>query len=168
MPHVPPFFPSSEDGWGGRKKGDPTSPTCPALIPAIGEGCLYPGQLGTQTGSAVVIYGLWLELIRLPPEPWNKAIPQHRLIGISSQQLGGRMGRGGCQGLGGAGGSVLPPSRPGISSPRLSKGWSPARTIGLNSLVNSISLRPQIRTLSGMGKRSRAAIVPWERAERAL
>lgn len=71
-------------------------------------------------------------------------------------------------GLGGAGGSVFPPAGPGISSPRLSKGWSPARTIGLNSLVNSISLPPQIRTLSGMGKRSRAAIVPRERAERAL
>ena len=56
----------------------------------------------------------------------------------------------------------------GISSPRLSKHWSHAKTIGLNSLVNSISLASQIRTLSEMGKRSRAAIVPRERAERAL
>lgn len=54
---------------------------------------------------------------------------------------------------------MLPLPRLGSSSPRLSKGWSQAKTIGLNSLVNSISLASQIRTLSEMGKRSRAAIV---------
>lgn len=56
----------------------------------------------------------------------------------------------------------------GISQPRLEKRWSQAKTIGLNSLVNSISLALQIRTLSKMGKRTRIAIVNRERAERAL
>lgn len=114
------------------------------------------------------------------PALCNKAIAHYRLIGISSGQLNQGAGcfqssaaepRAECSPWGLCWGRrvlgfLLP--RMGISSPRLSKRWSQAKTIGLNSLVNSISLASQIRTLSEMGKRSRAAIVPQERAKRAL
>lgn len=183
--------PTSQGGWC---RGPPTSSTCSEGFIT----CIYSSNkkwdvytLSSWEPKQNIVFctgGSYLWLVakadnassRDLPALCNKAIAHYRLIGISSGQL--NQGAGHCRSSAAEPGAERSPwglcwdrrvlrfllPRMGISSPRLSKCWSQAKTIGLNSLVNSILLASQIRTLSERGKRSRAAIVPRERAERAL